>query len=33
LENEFVIIVIYVDDINMVEIPNELIKTIDYLKK
>jgi len=33
LENEFVIIVVYVDDINIVDTPNELTKAIDYLKK
>jgi len=33
LENEFVVINVYVDDINIVETPNELTKTIDCLKK
>ena len=32
-ENEFVIFVVYVDDINIVETPNELTKAIDCLKK
>ena len=32
-KNEFAIIVVYVDDINIVGTPNELTKTIDYLKK
>jgi len=32
-ENEFVIIAIYVDDINIVGTPYELIKAIDCLKK
>jgi len=31
--NEFVIIIVYVDDINIVGIPNEFTKTIDYSKK
>jgi len=31
--SEFAIIVVYVDDINIVEIPNKLTKTIDYSKK
>ena len=31
--NEFVIIIVYVDDINIVGIPNELTKAIDYSKK
>ena len=30
---EFVIIAIYVDDLNLIGIPEELIKKIDYLKK
>ena len=29
----FAIIVVYVDDLNLIENPEELIKTIDYLKK
>ena len=29
----FAIIAIYVDDLNLIETPEELIKTIDYLKK
>jgi len=33
LENEFFIIVVYVDNINIVRTPNELTKTIDCLKK
>jgi len=33
LKNEFSIIIVYVDDINIVGTPNELIKTIDCLKK
>ena len=32
-ENEFVIFVVYVDDINIVGTPNELTKAIDCLKK
>jgi len=32
-ENEFVIIVVYVDDINIIGTPNELTKAIDCLKK
>lgn len=32
-ENEFVIIVVYVDDINIVGALNELTKAIDCLKK
>jgi len=32
-KNEFAIIVVYVDDINIVGTPNELIKAIDCLKK
>jgi len=32
-KNEFVIIIVYVDDINTVGTPNELTKAIDYLKK
>jgi len=32
-KNEFVIIIVYVDDINIVETPNELTKAIDCLKK
>jgi len=31
--NEFAIIIVYVDDINIVGIPNELTKAIDYSKK
>ena len=31
--NEFAIIIVYVDDINIVGIPNELTKEIDYSKK
>ena len=30
---KFVIIAVYVDDLNLIGIPEELIKTIDYLKK
>jgi len=33
LENEFAITNVYVDNINIVETPNELTKTIDCLKK
>ena len=33
LENEFAIIIVYVDDINIVGTPNELIKIIDCSKK
>ena len=33
LENEFSIIVAFVDDINIVGTPNEFTKGIDYLKK
>ena len=33
LENEFTIIVVCVDDINIIRTPNELTKAIDYLKK
>ena len=29
----FAIIVVYVDDLNLIRTPEELIKTIDYLKK
>ena len=29
----FAIIAVYVDDLNLIGIPEELIKTIDYLKK
>ena len=29
----FTIIAVYVDDLNLIGIPEELIKTIDYLKK
>jgi len=32
-ENEFAIISVYVDDINIVGTPNELTNVIDYLKK
>jgi len=32
-KNEFAIIIVYVDDINIVETPNELTKAIDYSKK
>jgi len=32
-KNEFVIIIVYVDDINTVRTPNELTKAIDYSKK
>ena len=32
-ENEFAIIAVYVDDINIVGTPNELTKAIDCLKK
>jgi len=31
--NEFAVIIVYVDNINIVEIPNELTKEIDYSKK
>ena len=31
--NEFAIIIVYVDDINIFGIPNELTKAIDYSKK
>ena len=31
--NEFVIISVYVDDINIIETPEELDKTINCLKK
>ena len=30
---KFVIIAVYMDDLNLIGIPEELIKTIDYLKK
>jgi len=33
LENEFAIIVVCLDDINIVGTPNEFTKTIDCLKK
>ena len=33
LENVFVIIIVYVDDINIVGTPNEFIKAIDCLNK
>jgi len=33
LENEFVIIFVYIDDINIVGTPNELTKTTNCLKK
>ena len=32
-KNEFAIIIVYVDDINIVGTPKELTKTIDYSKK
>lgn len=32
-ENEFVIIVVYVDDINIIGTLDELMKTIHFLKK
>jgi len=32
-KNEFAIVIVYVDDINIVGTPNELTKTIDCLKK
>jgi len=32
-KNEFPIIIVYVDDINIVGTPNELTKAIDCLKK
>jgi len=32
-KNEFAIIIVYVDDINIVGTPKELRKTIDYSKK
>ena len=32
-KNEFTIIIVYVDDINIIGTPNELTKAIDYLKK
>jgi len=31
--NEFAIVIVYVDDINIAGIPNELTKAIDYSKK
>ena len=33
VENGFEIIEVYVDDLNLIGTPKELIKTIDYLKK
>ena len=33
LETEFAIIVVYVDDLNLVETPKDLIRTKNYLKK
>ena len=33
VETGFAIIVVYVDDLNLIRTPEELIKTIDYLKK
>jgi len=33
LESEFAISIIYVNDINIVETPNEITKAIDWLKK
>jgi len=32
-KTEFVIIIVYVDDININRTPNELTKVIDYSKK
>jgi len=32
-KNEFGVIVVYIDDINIVEIPNEITNAIDSLKK
>ena len=32
-ENGFAIIVVYVDDLNLIGTPEELIKTTNYLKK
>jgi len=32
-KNEFAIIIVYVDDINIVGTPKEFTKTIDYSKK
>jgi len=32
-KNEFAIIIVYVDGINIIGIPNELTKAIDYSKK
>jgi len=32
-KNEFAIIIVYVDDINIVGTPNKLIKAIDYSRK
>jgi len=32
-KNEFAVIIVYVNDINIVGTPNELTKTIDCLKK
>jgi len=32
-KNEFAIIIVYVNDINIVGTPNELTKAIDYSKK
>ena len=33
LETEFAIIVVYVDDLNLVETPEELTRTTNYLKR
>jgi len=33
LENEFAIIIVYVNDINIIGTPNELTKAIDFSKK
>ena len=32
-KNRFVILVVYVDNINLIETPEKLSKTIEYLKK
>ena len=33
IENGFAILAVYVDDLNLIETPKELIKTANYLKK
>ena len=33
IENGLAIIAVYVDDLNLIETPKELIKTTNYLKK